>query len=241
MNLKYRRINDHILSIFLSRDDMERYHLDTSQLFIKDPAETQDTVMEILKELDEKEEFIENSQFTAQVIPREEGLIINLFKLDSETPFMGLPEEFFKEMAAAKPTSDDETSDEQDGQEATDKPKSELLQAMNEMIEEQREEDRSKPYFLVGETDNFDSIISIACFQPHLNSHCQNLYSQGNRYYLVLSFEPETKEEAIMRDAAILNEWLQVEGSNHLPSIQGEELLPGHGNQLLEYIQQQYR
>lgn len=238
MNLKYRKVNDHILSIFLSREDMEYYHLDTAQLFTKDPTETQDTVMEILKELDEKEEFIENGQFTAQVIPREEGLIINLFKLDSENPFMGLPEEFFKELAVSKTSTD---KDEEEEEKPAEKPKSELLQAMNEMLDEQRQEDRSKPYFIVGMTDNFDSIISVACFQPHLNADDQNLYTQGEHYFLVLSYQPGAEEAAILRDASILDEWLQVEGSTQAPDIQAEELIPGHGRHLLEYIQSQYQ
>lgn len=197
--MKYRKIDDNTLAIYVSEQDIYDKDLDLTRLLTTDQKAVQEVIRNILQKIDPEGEFFDSGQLSIQMMPKNKGIFINVQKLDVD--------ENADEETIAKAINNHSVK-------VMDDMKS-LMKVMDELVAEQAKEDeyiaKNRIAYILGSTTNFEDIIQLAKMNIEWNTSAQYIYSSSNKYYVFFKYPKGSSEDNVNRDFMLLSDWIDFE------------------------------
>lgn len=212
--MKYKRINENTLAIYISEHDMYDPELDLKQLFTTDQDKVHQVIYDLLKKVDPEGDFFNSGQLSIQMVPREnKGFVINVQKLDLDED---TSEEDMEKMVS------------QFGSQFFGNMK-ELIKAADEMAEEEKaeEEEREKKRiaYILGKTQRFEDIVELSRLQVNWHTDEQTIYFKDGYYYVFFRYPQGADRDFVNWDFMAVAEWLEFEARPFQEVLEGAEIV----------------
>ena len=200
--MKYKRIDENTLAIYVSERDIYDADLNISQLFTADQKEAHDVIYNLLKKADPDGDFSDGGQLSIQMMPRKKGLVINVQKIPNSGEQDDQDNQDFIKMAgeqAIKSLGDINS----------------LLKVVDDLVEEQAKEDAEKDAkriaYILGKTKRFEDIIQLAKLGTMWHTAEQFVYYNQGIYYMLFKYPQGMDSQIVNQDFMIASEWLDFE------------------------------
>ena len=226
--MKYKRIDENTLAIYVSERDIHDNDLNIGQLFTADQKAAHDMIYNLLKKVDPDGEFFDGGQLSIQMMPKDKGLVINVQKIDFD--------DNADEAELAKLASDQNIKILEDMKS--------LMKVIDDLVTEQDIEDKKqeeqKIAYILGKTKNLDDIIQLASLGIRWHTDKQSVYYKNGVYYVLFRYPRGMADNIVNFDFMAAAEWLQFEVDSFDKVLAGAELVieDKDGYTAMEQLQQ---
>lgn len=211
--MKYKRIDENTMAIYISERDIYDSDLNISQLFTADQKVAHDVIYNLLKKVDPDGDFFDSGQLSIQMMPKNKGLVINVQKVELDENMS--EEEFLK-------ATNDRTI------QVIDDMKS-LMKVVDELVADQEKEDAKRREeriaYILAKTDNFENIIQLAKLGHNFHTAEQFIYYQNHVYYVLMKFPKGMTDNYVNEDFMVVSEWLDFESEAFNKVLENAELV----------------